>query len=226
MKFATFLYLGVVYQSVAGFVSPSNPRHFFDLSIDRSLNTDGCHRRRVVKLSSEPRRSPTEPASFERPDPSILISAKPGSEQQDAVFALSSAIVGGTIVFINLLSGIDAILPDGWFDAWRDYTWPLVLGLIFTAAGVSHFTVTRAFCNIVPPKGCWGGLWQVPAPEFLGLSYEEFHTYWTGAAEIAGGLFLITSGLGIVDVSPSVPSALLGMLVSVYTGCHLSDLCC
>jgi uncharacterized membrane protein len=228
MKSATFLHLAFAYRSVAGFVNPSCPRLLLDRSIDRSSDTNGCHRRRGPKLSYDsPRRSPTElAASFERPDPSILISAKPDSEQQDAVFALSSAIVGGTIIFINLLSGLEAILPDGWFDAWRDYTWPLGLGLIFTAAGVSHFTVTQAFCNIVPPKGCWGGLWQVPAPEFLGLSYEEFHTYWTGAAEIAGGLFLIASGLGIIDVSPSVPSALLGMLVSVYTGCHLSKLCC
>ena len=174
-------------------------------------------------MRSEPPRTLTELVTIERPHPSILISAKPGSEQQDAVFALSAVIIGGTIIFVNLLSGLEAILPDGWFAAWRDYTWPLGLGLIFTAAGVSHFTVKRAFCNIVPPKGCWGGLWQVPAPEFLGLSYEEFHTYWTGVAEIAGGLFLITSGLGVVDVSPSVPSALLGILVSLQFAYYLAS---
>jgi uncharacterized membrane protein len=222
MKTAIFLCLGIVLQGVAGLVSPSNIRHPLDRSVDFTLKTGGFHHRRRTNLRSEPPRTPAELVTFERPDPSILISAKPGSEQQDAVFAISAAIVGGTIIFVNLLSGLEAILPDGWFAAWRDNTWPLGLGLIFTAAGVSHFTVKRAFCNIVPPKGCWGGLWQVPAPEFLGLSYEEFHTYWTGAAEIAGGLFLITSGLGVVDVSPSVPSALLGMLVSLHTWRHLS----
>jgi hypothetical protein len=216
MKTVTFLYLSVVLKSVAGFVSPSNPIRPLARCVDR-LMTDGFHHRGGTQLRSEPPWPPMEPMTFKRPDPSILISAKPGSEQQDAVFALSAAIVGGTVIFINLLSGLEAILPDGWFAAWRDYTWPLGLGLIFTAAGVSHFTVKRAFCNIVPPRGCWGGLWQVPAPEFLGLSYEEFHTYWTGAAEIAGGLLLITSGLGVVDVSPSVPSALLGTLVSHFS---------
>ncbi len=222
MKTATFLCLAFAYRSVAGFASPPSPHLVLDRSAHRGPDANGRHRLREGPISSydPPRRSPTELASSpfdDRPDPSILISARPGSEQQDAVFALSSAIVGGTVIFINLLSGFEAILPDGWFDAWRDYTWPLGLGLIFTAAGVSHFTATQAFCNIVPPRGCWGGLWQVPAPEFLGLTYQEFHTYWTGAAEIAGGLFLIASGLGIVDVSPSVPSALLGMLVSLYT---------
>ena len=207
MKFATCLSIGVTLQRVSGFVTPSKTscrpcgRH-----LDRHHN--------CKSLYSEPPRWPSsEGIVFERPDPSTLIAAKPGSEQQDFVFAISGAIVFGTFIFINLLSGLENLLPDGWFAAWRDYTWPLGLGLIFTAAGISHFTVKQAFCNIVPPYGCWGGLWKVPYPEFLGLSYEEFHTYWTGIAEIAGGLFLIAAGYGIVDISPSIPSALLGMLV-------------
>jgi len=97
----------------------------------------------------------------------------------------------------------------------RDYPLPILLGVIFVAAGSSHFTMTNAFCNIVPYRGCWGGLWQVGSIEFLGLDYEEFHTIWTGVAEIAGGLFLIFSVFGIVDVSPTVPAALLGTLVSL-----------
>mmetsp|Transcript_24221 Transcript_24221/g.42433 ORF Transcript_24221/g.42433 Transcript_24221/m.42433 type:complete len:268 (-) Transcript_24221:408-1211(-) len=210
------LYFSFIFQNVAGFVSPSNSgrssRHH--VSWDRSLNDKAFHRI-ATPLYSEP--------PLEKPDPSILISAKPGSEQQDAVFAISAAVVGGTIIFVNLLSGLEYVLPDGWFAAWRDYTWPLGLGLIFTAAGVSHFTVKNAYCNMVPPKGSWGGLWQVPAlgAEALGLSYEEFHTYWSGAAEIAGGLLLVASGVGIVDIDPKVPSALLGMLVFAITPANI-----
>ena len=152
----------------------------------------------------------------ERPDPSILIAARPGPEQQDAVFAIAGGIVVGTFIFIQLLSGLENILPDGWFAAWRDYTWPEALGFIFGAAGVSHFTVKNAFCNIVPPYGCWGGLWRVPAPgaQALGFTYEEFHTYWSGIAEFCGGILLFGSGVGIFDTDPRVASALLGMLVS------------
>ncbi|KAL7531519.1 hypothetical protein ACHAWF_003803, partial [Thalassiosira exigua] len=143
--------------------------------------------------------------------------------QQDAAFAISGGIVVGTILAVQLLSGLEDLLPDGWFAAWRDYTWPVGLGFIFVAAGISHFTVKEAFCNIVPPYGTWGGLWRVPAPgaQFLGIAYEEYHTYWTGAAEFLAGAWLILSGLGIGDVSPKVPSALLGLLVFAVTPANI-----
>jgi uncharacterized membrane protein len=223
-KMKVTVHLVVAAKAVTGFVSPVHPSTTGRCCNDLKLSNGIRHHRMKTNLhqyNEPPRSSQKELIAFERPDPSILIASKTGSEQQDAVFALTAMLVGGTIICIQLLSGLESILPNGWFAAWRDYTWPLGLGLIFTAAGVSHFTVKRAFCNIVPPYGCWGGLWRVPAPQFLGLEYAEFHTQWTGVAEIAGGIFLVTSGLGIVDISPSVPSALLGMLVFAITPANI-----
>ena len=96
-----------------------------------------------------------------RPGPSILISTRPGKEQHEFVFDISGAVVVGTILTISFLSGFEDLIPNGWFAAWRDFTRPLGLDLIFAVAGVSHFTVANAFFNTVSR---WGGLWQVPAP--------------------------------------------------------------
>jgi uncharacterized membrane protein len=87
--------------------------------------------------------------------------------------------------------------------------------------GVLHFVAKDNFVKIVPPKGSWGGLWQAPSPfaEQLGVTYEEYHTYWTGIAEFIGGIWLLAGGLHFTDTQ--VPAALLFLLTVGVTPANL-----
>ena len=128
-----------------------------------------------------------DPFDVPRPDPAILISAKDGDVQKLWFAGINAGLIVSSAVVVQILSAIESLLPEGWFGAVGN-AGAVPLGLLFAAIGVSHFTMKETFLGIVPPKGTWGGLWQVPAPgaEELKLSYEEYHTYWTGAAEVGG----------------------------------------
>ncbi|CAJ1329616.1 unnamed protein product, partial [Effrenium voratum] len=77
------------------------------------------------------------------------------------------------------------LLPEGWFAGWQK-TWP-ILGAVYMAAGVAHFTAKEAFEAIYPPQGTWG-FWYLPGS-------ASFHVAWTGVAEIAGGAGLFLGAL-------------------------------
>ena len=91
----------------------------------------------------------------------------------------------GTYLFSSGLHELSSLMGSN-FDFFRS-TWPLALGAVFSLAGVTHFTLSEEYENIVPTKGAWG-VWNIPGS-------KRFHVAWTGVAELAGGLGLLGGGL-------------------------------
>ena len=166
-------------------------------------------RHRTFRLSADPFDVP-------RPDPAVLISAKSDDDQKLWVAGIGSGIVIGTAILVSLLSVVENALPEGWFATLGNLN-TVPLGLIFAAIGAAHFAKKEVFLGIVPPVGTWGGLWQVPSPgaDKLGLSYAEYHIYWSGAAELGGGLLLAASGLGLLPMAVQRFDAFLMLLLTL-----------
>ena len=64
----------------------------------------------------------------------------------------------GTMILINGFDSLRDTFPDAisiWMKSW------FLLGPIFAAAGVAHFTVKDVFLNMMPAKGTWG-IWYLP----------------------------------------------------------------
>ena len=156
------------------------------------------------------------------PDPSILVAAKDNTTQQLTVVASFAALAAGTSACIHLWHGPGfELLGAERYETIRGTVFPIAFGTIFAIVGVLHFVFVENFAAIVPPRGTWGGLWQAPAPfaNELGLTYEEYHTYWSGIAEFSGGLYLLASGLGLADTQ--LPAVLLFLLTVAVTPANL-----
>ena len=164
-----------------------------------------------------------ETVVVQRPDPSILLSAQSDTVQRIGFVAIVGALAVGTYAVVQGLTVLEHVLPAGWFDAWRYYTWTLPNGLLFFAAGVTHFTISDTFTSFVPPPGTWGGLWRVPAPgaDKLGLTYEQYHTYWTGIAEMGGGALLLLAGFPFDKLPVQLPAFLLFLLTMAVTPANI-----
>ena len=168
----------------------------------------------------------------EAKDPTTLISAKPAFQQQIAFVAISNGIIGGSVVFVNVYNYLETVLPSSIFTPFYTVL-PYVLSTAFIAAGISHFVVEDTFTSFVPPKGSWGGLWNVPSPfsEQLGVTYEQYHSFWTGIAEIVVGSSLIITTSGILggedlgsyqwNTDPTYSSALMYLLTLAVTPANI-----
>ena len=118
---------------------------------------------------------------------------------QAAIFL--SYFAGLALGTSSLVKGIDffTAFAPGPMETWMG-TWPL-LGAIFIAAGITHFTLKDMFLNIMPAQGAWG-IWYLPGSKF-------FHVAWTGVAEFVLGSWLVL-GAGTKLLGVLVLPSLLG----------------
>jgi len=128
------------------------------------------------------------------------INTLPEYQQAAVVLAILVAIGAGSAI----LSGpiFDAVRGSTLWDLSYP-TWP-VLGIIYLAAGIAHFTEVDGFENITPPDGTWGFFYTPFSP--------RTNVLWTGVVEIFGGAWMLF-GAGCRAAGIALPAA-LGPVVS------------
>jgi uncharacterized membrane protein len=147
------------------------------------------------------------------------LAAQDDNLQKIGVIAIGASLLVGTYLIDKCLFWLSDALPVA--DTILHFAVPLPLGLLYAILGVTHFVYKDGYATTVPPNGTWGGLWNVPAPgaEQLGLSEQDYHVYWTGLAEIGGGLLLVLGGLNAVPIQ--VPAFLLFLLTLAVTPANI-----
>lgn len=111
-----------------------------------------------------------------------------------------AAVVAGTALLVGPV--FDVARGSALWNLSRP-TWP-ILGLIYLAAGVAHFTECDGFENITPPNGTWGW-WYTPFS-------PRVNVLWTGVIEVFGGAWMLF-GAGAGAAGIALP-AVLGPVVS------------
>lgn len=91
------------------------------------------------------------------PSPS-KINTKPIFIQALSFVSVMGGVFGGVIATVAFFQLLASTFPEP-IKLWMT-TWPL-LGVIYAAAGVAHFTILRDFRNIMPAQGSWG-FWYLP----------------------------------------------------------------
>ena len=145
---------------------------------------------------------------------------------QQFTFIMAFVLLGlGTQCCIHLWYtwGIDFMGPDYMYQI-QTHIFPILFGSIFGMVGIGHFVFVENFARIVPPYNCWGGLWKVPAPFYttMNITYEAYHSYWTGIVEFMGGIWLLYSGIMSSSSTTSIlPATLLFALTIGVTPANL-----
>jgi uncharacterized membrane protein len=157
-------------------------------------------------------------------DPQLISSQI--DDVQRLVFVSAFALLGvGTSLCIDLWYryGRDVLLGAENFHFIRGTVFPISFGVIFALVGVLHFWFVDNFANIVPPRGTWGGIWQLPAPglEQLNLSYAAYLSYVSGIVEFFGGVWLVWAGLQSGSNAVIVPASLLFLVTIAVSPANL-----